>query len=68
MQPGSLTGSNLTIVRDGLTNLTCELKRKLTIKTPGAALVWAMPLKAVAPAKGTLTVKRLSRWLRFSHP
>jgi hypothetical protein len=52
MEPGSITGPNLTIVREGFTSLTCELKRKLQIKTPGAALVWAMPLMAVAPADG----------------
>ena len=61
MAPGAITGTELQIVRDGFTKLTCELKRKLQVLTPGAALVWAMPLFAASPVRRTAHPKRMSQ-------
>ena len=35
---GSITGPNLTIVRNGFTKLTCDLKRKLKALVPGSVV------------------------------
>lgn len=50
--PGSITGHNLSIVRDGFTELTCALQRKMKALVPGSVLSWAMPLTAVDKADG----------------